>query len=243
MVDWGNAAPAQYTRAQDALAPLKGKVPYSLTIGNHDTAAVCQGGSACPGVSTSVAVRDTAVFNAAFPLSSFSNIRGQYEAGKVDNTYSTFTAGGEKWMVLNLELWPRQGAIDWAKKVVAAHADHNVIVSTHSYLNPDGTISTSNGGYGATSPKHLFDSLIKVYPNIKVVVSGHAGGAASRVDTGDHGNKILSLLQCFHSRTTNPVRLITFNVADGAIATSVYAPHTKETIAAETTLTGFEFDR
>ncbi|NHB84216.1 hypothetical protein G7085_05145 [Tessaracoccus sp. HDW20] len=48
VVDWGNVAPEQYTRAQKGLAPLKGKVPYSLTLGNHDTGAVCQGGSACP---------------------------------------------------------------------------------------------------------------------------------------------------------------------------------------------------
>ncbi|NHB84213.1 hypothetical protein G7085_05130 [Tessaracoccus sp. HDW20] len=67
VVDWGNVAPEQYTRAQKGLAPLKGKVPYSLTLGNHDTGAVCQGGSACPGISTNVAVRDTTAFNKAFP--------------------------------------------------------------------------------------------------------------------------------------------------------------------------------
>lgn len=243
VVDWGNVAPAQYTRARNGLAPLNGKIPYSLTIGNHDTGAVCAGGSACPGISANVAVRDTTAFNAAFKASDFTNIRGQYEAGKVDNTFSTFTASGEKWMVLNLELWPRQGAITWAKQVVAAHADHNVIVSTHSYLEADGSIGTSNGGYGATSPKYLFDNLIKVYPNIRVVLSGHVGGGASRVDTGTNGNKILSLLQCYHSRTTNPVRMLKFNVAKGTITNWVYAPYTKETLSAQATTSGFDFDR
>ena len=243
VVDWGSVAPAQYTRARNGLAPLNGKIPYSLTIGNHDTAAVCAGGAACPGISASVAVRDTTAFNAAFKASDFANIRGQYEAGKVDNTYSTFTAGGEKWMVLNLELWPRQGVINWAKQVVSSHADHNVVVSTHHYLQADGSIGTSNGGYGATSPKYLFDNLIKVYPNIRVVISGHVGGGASRVDTGAHGNKILSLLQCYHSRTTNPVRMLRFNVAKGTITNWVYAPYTKETISAQTTTSGFDFDR
>jgi len=243
VVDWGNVAPEHFTRAQKGLAPLKGKVPYSLTIGNHDTGAVCQGGSACPGISANVAVRDTTAFNKAFPVNTFTSVKGAYEAGKIDNTYSTFTAGGQKWMVLNLELWARQGAIDWAKKVVAANPDHNVIVATHSYLNGDGSISTSNGGYGATSPKHLFDTLIKVYPNIKMVVSGHTGGGATRVDTGNNGNKIISFVQTYHSRTTNPVRLVTINVANGTVKNWVYAPRTNETLAAETTTTGFDFTR
>lgn len=239
VVDWGAVDPAQFTRAKNGLAPLNGKVPYSLTIGNHDTGAVCYGGSACPDADASVTVRNTSAFNAAFDESLFRNLKGQFEAGKVDNTYSTFTAGGQKWMVLNLELWPRQAAIDWAKKVVAANSDHNVIVSTHHYLEANGSIGTSNGGYGSTSPKHLFDTFIRQFANIKVVLSGHVGGGASRVDTGVNGNKILSLLQCYHSRTTNPVRLLKFNVSKGTITNWVYAPHTKETLAAQVTEGGF----
>ncbi|NHB84214.1 hypothetical protein G7085_05150 [Tessaracoccus sp. HDW20] len=118
-----------------------------------------------------------------------------------------------------------------------------MIVSTHSYLNGDGSISTSNGGYGATSPKHLFDTLIKVYPNIKMVVSGHVGSAATRTDTGNNGNKIISMVQTYHSRTTNPVRLVTINVANGTVKNWVYAPRTNETLVAETTTTGFDFTR
>ncbi len=243
VVDWGNVAPAQFTRVKNGYLPLNGKIPYSLTVGNHDTAAVCTGGSACPGANTNVTVRDTTAFNNAFTESLFTNLKGEYEAGKVDNSYHTFSAGGQNWMVLNLELWARQGAIDWAKSVVAAHPSYNVIVATHSYLNSDGSISTSNGGYGATSPKYLFDSLIKVYPNIKMVMSGHVGGAASRVDTGNNGNKILSLLQCFHSRTTNPVRLLKISVSKGTVKSSVYAPYTKETLVAETTTAGIDFTR
>jgi hypothetical protein len=241
VVDWGNVVPAQFTRVKNGLSPLNGKIPYSLTVGNHDTAAVCIGGSACPGADAKVTVRDTTAFNNAFTESMFTDLKGEYESGKVDNSYSTFTAGGQNWMVLNLELWQRQGAIDWAKSVVASHANYNVIVATHSYLEPDGSISQSAGGYGATSPQHLFDTLIKVYPNIKIVVSGHVGGGASRVDTGTNGNKILSLLQCYHSRTTNPVRLLKISVSKGTVKNWVYAPYTNETLAGETTTTGLDF--
>lgn len=243
IVDWGAVAPQQFVRAKAALAPLDGQIPYSVTIGNHDTAAVCGGGSACPDEDASITVRDTTAFNAAFPVTGFANVEGSFENGKVDNTYSTFTAGGLRWMVLNLELWPREAAIEWAKEVVAAHPSHNVIVVTHSYLEADGSIGTTNGGYGATSPLYLFDNLIRVFPNIALVLSGHTGEAASRVDTGIEGNRILSLLQGFHSRTTNPVRLITIDPGQGLIVASIYAPRTDETIVAETATDGFEFAR
>ena len=66
--------------------------------------------------------------------------QGYFEAGKVDNTYSRFDAGGRHWLVLNLELWPRTAVVAWAQPVVASHPDDNVIVATHSYLTASGAI-------------------------------------------------------------------------------------------------------
>jgi len=62
-----------------------------------------------------------------------------------------------------------------------------------------------------------------------MVFSGHAGIAGERVDVGVHGNKIVSYLQTFHSRTTNPVRLVEVNTATGTIATRIYAPRDRAT--------------
>ena len=106
----------------------------------------------------------------------------------------------------------RARVVAWANGVVAANPTRNVIVNTHSYLAADGTISTSNGGYGATSPRYLFDNLMKLHPNIEMVLSGHVGQAAVRTDTGINGNKVVSFLQAFHS-TTNPVRLVEIDTA------------------------------
>lgn len=224
VVNWGHVDPAQFTRAQIALAPLSNaNIPYVLTVGNHDTAAVCQGGSACPGANTSVTVRDTSAFNNAFPLSSLPNVGGTYEPNKVENNYVTFNAGGKKWLILTLELWARTPVISWAASVVSSHPDYNVVIQTHSYLNADGSISTSNGGYGANSPMYLYNNLVSLYPNIKIVLSGHVGTSASRTDTGVNGNKIASFLQGFHS-TSNPVRLIEIDTITGGLTTRIYAP-------------------
>ena len=84
------------------------------------------GGSACPGESASANVRLLPLFNQTF--NDRFAVTGRMEAGKVDNYYALFQAGGVDWLVLSLELWPRTAVVDWARSVVAAHPTHNVIV-------------------------------------------------------------------------------------------------------------------
>lgn len=241
LVNWGNAEPAQFTKASAGITPLEAAVPWAAALGNHDTAAVCVGGSACPGANTSKTIRDTTAYNHAFPVSRFRNIGGTFESGRVENAYHIFRAGGVDWLVLSLEIWPRSAVVSWAKSVVASHPRHNVIVLTHDYLTSSGSISTSNGGYGATSPKYLYDQLVRVYPNVKIVLTSHVGRSASRSDVGINGNKIFSMLQHFHS-STNPVRLVEINTASGTVTSRVYSPGTNTTYPEYATSTnGLEF--
>lgn len=243
IVSWDTPTHDQWVRASNAMKPLdNARIPYTMSVGNHDTGAVCPGGSACPGASAQVNVRNTTAMNSYFTASRFTQVKGAFEAGKVDNIYAMYEAGGQRWMVLSLELWPRQAVIDWAKQVVAANPTANVIVSTHAYMEGNNTISTSNGGYGATSPKHLYDTLISQYPNIKMVFSGHTGTAGSRVDTGKSGNLIFSYLNTFHSNTTNPVRIVEVDTATGTVSTRIETPHKAENFSQYTvTRSGADF--
>ena len=224
LVDWDTPDHAMYAKAAKGLLPLEAKMPLAIAPGNHDTHAVCPGGSACPGADTRVTVRDTNTYNTYFPKDRFGARAGQFQTGKMDNAYNTLRSGGVDWLILNLELWPRTSVITWANQVVKANPKKNVIVVTHSYLTSSGQIYTSNGGYGATSPKYLYDHLIKLYPNIKMVMSGHTGKSAIRTDKGVKGNTIVSMLQCFHSETTNPVRIVSVHTDTGALYTSIYSP-------------------
>ncbi len=140
-----------------------------------------------------------------------------------------------------LELWPRTGVVNWAKQVVASHPHHNVIITTHNYTDGVGVIGTS-AGYGDTSPQYLFDNLVKQYPNIKFVACGHTGQASQRVDTGVHGNKIISFNQTFHSNTTNPVRLIEVDTTAGTVTSKIHAPATNQILTTyATTHTGMNY--
>ena len=240
VVNWDTPTHDQFVDASKQLKPLDdAKVPTTLAIGNHDTFAVGVGGSARDARYTRQYVRDTTAFNTYFPATRY-GVEGTFEPNKIDNNYQLFSAGGEDWMILTLELWPRAEAVEWAKKVVAQHADRNVIVMTHSYLEGNGTISTS-AGYGATSPKSLYDTLISKYPNIRMVFSGHVGAGTSRTDTGVNGNKIVSYLGAYHSNTANPIRLVEIDTQNDTINTRVYSPNNNQTITGNQKITGLNF--
>ncbi|RKH01067.1 metallophosphoesterase [Corallococcus sp. CA047B] len=226
LMDWDTADHIHYQRASDSFQVLDtAQIPYAIALGNHDTAAVCQGGSACPG-NVNANLRNTTTFNTYFPLSRFKALGGVFETGKCDNAYHTFSAGGLNWLVVNLELWARTDSVNWAKTVLAQFPKHNVIFITHSHLNSSGGIEQSNGGYGNNSPQYVFNNLISQYANVRFVFSGHVGTSAYRTDTGVHGNTIYQMLNTYHDGTTNPTRLVEIDTAANTISTRVYAPLT-----------------
>ncbi len=227
IVNWDTADHAQWVTASNGYTTLdNAAITYTVCVGNHDTAAVTVGGGAAPG-NVNANLRNTTSFNTYFPVNRFVTQQGRWEANKSDNVWSIFTAGGVNWLVLSLELWPRQGAIDWANTVVVAHPNHNVIVVTHSYLNSDGTIKQDNGGYGDTSPQHLFDTLVKVHPNVLLVLCGHVDSSAWRTDTGTNGNKVYSILQDYQTTDLGGgfIRLFDIDTTAHTIAARMYSPY------------------
>jgi len=229
VVNWGERDEHQYGVAVDAYEVLHAAgIPFMLGVGNHDTRAVCEGGGACPEENAHATLRELPRFNAHFEPLMGPHVLGRYEAGNLSNAYGRFEAGGAQWLVLSLELWPRTPVIAWAKRVVAEHPADNVILITHAFLTASGAIGANNGGYGDTSPQYLYDNLIKLYPNIRFVFSGHSGEALSRSLAGVNGNKVLASLQAFHSDTNNPVRLMEIDTSKNTATTYIFAPKTSE---------------
>jgi hypothetical protein len=239
VVNWGERDEHQYKVVSNGMNALGAAgVPYVLSFGNHDTRAVCAGGSACPGEKTWITVRSSPLFNQYF-AGRFGGGAGQYitykhpddaAPGSISNGYSLFEAGGRKWMVLSLELWPRPEAVAWAASQVASRPNHNVIVVTHSFLRDNnGTLFSGNGGYGSTSPQYLVDNLISRYPNIRFVFSGHEGTAASYKYTSGSGNPTAYYLECFHAGgSVNPVRIVKIDTTNNTATSYLYAPKTNQ---------------
>jgi hypothetical protein len=230
VVDWDTPGHEQYEMAAEGVAVLeRAGIPYSFAIGNHDTMATTVGGSAIDGANTEADLRRTGTFNAYFGVDHVENLRGTFEEGKIDNAYSTFPAGGVDWLVLNLEMWPRIKAVEWAAQVLDTHPYHNAIIVTHSFLTPEGEIVQDNGGYGNTSPQYVFDHLVAKAPNVRFVLSGHTGTWAHNEQQGVSGNPIHIIQAAYHDETTNPTRLLEIDTANDSFTTSIYAPYTDTT--------------
>ncbi len=164
-----NNSASEWANAQAAMRLLDGVVPYAVSIGNHDD------GSG----------RDTSLFNAYFPVSHYETLNhfgGVFEAGKLDNAYYYFSAGGADWLALSLEFDPRDAALAWARGVVEAHPNRRVILVTHSLVSPSSELSSIG--------LNIWNNLLRLYPNISLAFNGHytAGESGLVSMSGDHGN-------------------------------------------------------
>ena len=178
-------ANAEWAAAKAAISLMDGNIPYSLIRGDgHD------------GIE---------LFNQYFANHSgyTDNITGYMEEGRIDNVYHTFKVGEVDYMILCLDHGTKDNAIEWANEVVASHPNHRVIVTTHHYLESDGTLSATGetGNATAYDPNNnaadvLWDEFISKHPNINMVLCGHASTDDVLVTkkTGIHGNEVTQIM-------------------------------------------------
>jgi predicted MPP superfamily phosphohydrolase len=125
--------PEEWAIADKAFKTIDHSVPYLLSLGNHDMGCEIRPGNAHS--------RETKLNN-YFPPSRFER-NPLYRYGgnldnRSDNSYLTFEGGEMNFLILSLEFKPRDEALEWAKKVIAAHPKHQCIVVTHAYLMKNG---------------------------------------------------------------------------------------------------------
>ena len=77
VVNWDTPDHSQYKIAKAAMVPFEqAKVPYTLTIGNHDTQATMSPGGARDAKRTRILQRDTTTFNAFFDAERYTGVAG-----------------------------------------------------------------------------------------------------------------------------------------------------------------------
>ena len=227
----------QWQRASQAFARLDGKVPYAISLGNHDLG---------PGGST----KDrTTLAHRYFPASRFQawpTFGPPMEPGKIDNTFHTFTAAGQRYLILCLEFGPRNEALEWANHVVQRHPAHKAIIMTHAYLYSDSTRydwaakkdaqkwnphayplaaidTTVNDG------QEMWDKLIRRHPNIFMTINGHVlndglGFLTSKADAGNNVHQILVNYQMLPVGGGAWLRILRFDPDAQTIAVRDYSP-------------------
>lgn len=169
-----------------AINKLNGVIPHSLVRGNHD--GIYNYGK--------YVNRNSPEYVA--------QLSGVSPEGL--NSYQLLDVGTIKYLFINLDNGATDEMLAWACGIVEQYPDRNVIITTHSYINEDGELlSTENskyppsvkGGPGTNDGPELWDGLVRKYENIVMVVCGHIGAAPEVVNfeaTGDHGNRIQHVL-------------------------------------------------
>ena len=123
--------PVQWQNADAAVSLLDhAGIPYVLPLGNHDYDNFDPNS------------RGTTAFNTYFGPSRYAQYSwymGGYPSGTNDNFYAEFTVNGQQYLILALEFIPRDAALAWAKTVLDANPDKEIIVVTHSFTFTDAT--------------------------------------------------------------------------------------------------------
>ena len=239
---------AQWTNSRTALDTLNGFVPYALAPGNHDYGG--QGQNRTTFFDYQAADADSNNFyGVGTPYASQPSIGGFYPGdgpGKTDNSWHTFNANGEDWIVFAAEWGPRDAVVAWADQVLTDHPNHNAIFVTHAYMYFDDTIydwatkgssqswnphsyGIQNLPGGVNDGQEIWDKLVKKHENFKFVFNGHVlgDGTGKRATVGDNGNVVHQILANYQMNTQGgqgDMRLLEFKADGETVVVRTYSP-------------------
>jgi chitodextrinase len=223
---------AQAAVADAALNNLNEKVPYTVSIGNHD-------------YDNQFDDLDQHVSSANF-TSWFGNARYQgisnsgFGGSSIDqrNRFQTFTAGGQEFLVLSLEWEPSNASIAWAQTVINSHRQDPVIISTHEYLNSSGrTTSTLEPDAGYNAGEAIYQKLVKPNSQVFMVLSGHTGAIRSQTSLNNAGSSVYEIVADFEGRNNGGdgwMQLLGFDLAGNKIVETNYSPTLNQSEAGTT---------
>tara|TARA_B100002003_G_scaffold170937_1_gene158912 strand:- start:1166 stop:3850 length:2685 start_codon:yes stop_codon:yes gene_type:complete len=199
----------QWAVAEEAMRILDGEIPYALLPGNHDQSL---NGRADDHSSVHLDERFSPEKQAATNPDTFGGVYDQ-EPGSARNTWHQFEApDGTKWLMLSLEFGAREDVLRWAGDVIEDHADHRVMITSHSITNFMGRHDSLGGplygegagyNYGmggelsnATDGETMWQELAARYPNVAMTFSGHifGDGAETVTSYNDYGQPVYQML-------------------------------------------------
>jgi len=169
-ITWG--ADYDYVKAHGFDLIANAGIAYIPIPGNHDY--------------SNFDTRASTLYTASFGgtnLTGYSWFGGQYDSTGQD-TYIKVESGTRKFLILGLELYPRQAILNWAQGIININPDREVIVVTHAYLQNSGTRLSNNtqadppGEYftnpnNYTFPEVMWQNFVRVNPQISIVANGH----------------------------------------------------------------------
>ncbi len=212
--------PRQWEVARRAMDRLHGRVPYGISVGNHDMTS--RG--------------DSSLFQKSFGRSRFEPFdwyAGCFEPDRPDstvsgnnaNSYQLFSAGGTDFVFLHLECNAPDDVLEWADRILEKHADRLALITTHMGLGPIEKPTSSRGwfedpkgrmqwkkihGPRGNTPQQMWEKCFRKHRNLRMIFCGDQSRTTAMTarSTGQHGNTVYELLSDYTS--SGPLRIYRF---------------------------------
>lgn len=223
---------AQWQNADSAVRSLDGHVPYMMAIGNHDYDRNNPAGRTA----------STHNFNTFFGPQRYAAAgwyRGNFPSGSNENFYGVVTINGKDYLIIVLEFAPRDSSLNWAAGIISANPTKDVIIVTHMFTYADSTRisqcdSNSAASFGVgqdNNGEDMWWKLVRKYPNIHLVLSGHVvqgDGTGRRMDLGINGNLVNQILSDYQSEPLGGggfLRILRISPSLNRISVTTYSPY------------------
>jgi hypothetical protein len=228
----GGSVQTQWQNADAAVRLLSGKVPYMMAIGNHDYDQNNPAGRTA----------STKNFNSFFGPARYAGAawyKGSFPAGSNENFYGVVSVNGRNYLILVLEFAPRDSALAWADGILKANQDKDAIIVTHMFTYMDNTRisgcdpnSAASFGVGQdNNGEDMWWKLVRKYPNIHLVLSGHVvqgDGTGRRMDVGLNGNLVNQILADYQSDPLGGegyLRIMRISPSQNRVSVTTYSPY------------------
>ena len=160
-------ADREFQAAQNIIGLLNdADVPNGVLPGNHDN----------------FWGRDNTLYNEYFGPSMFEEESWYGQAwAPGDNSAHTdyFSEGDVDFLVISLPYRPSNEQLAWASEQAAAHPEHSVVVSTHSYLHTSGVRDNVDLRHPATG-EAVWETIVAPNDNVFLVLGGHYHGVSTQ---------------------------------------------------------------
>ncbi|MCU1219788.1 MAG: metallophosphoesterase [Candidatus Angelobacter sp.] len=222
----------QWQNADAAVRLLSGKVPYMMAIGNHDYDQNNPSGRTA----------STRNFNSFFGPARYAGAawyKGSFPAGSNENFYGVVNVNGRNYLIVVLEFAARDSALAWADGILKANQDKDAIIVTHMFTFVDNTRisgcdpnSAASFGVGQdNNGEDMWWKLVRKYPNIHLVLSGHVvqgDGTGRRMDLGLGGNLVNQILADYQSDPLGGdgyLRIMRISPSLNRVSVTTYSPY------------------
>ena len=213
---------AEFKHSVAFMDKLNNVVPYGVAVGNHDL---------LDGKKKSYKSLKFLDYYGPQRFKKYPWYGGASPSGF--SSYQTFSAGGMKFLALELTVAAPKSEIEWAKRVIAEHPDLPVILTTHQMLDPKARLGkgTAVSGPDRQTPAHVWEQMIEPSPQVFLVICGHYHGEACITKTTKAAQPVHVVLQDYQDEANGGngwLRIFTFRPEQNKIDVQTYSPSLDE---------------